>query len=677
LRPALVSGQRAQRLRNIWLLLARVLVLACAALLLAGPTCAPLPAPPDVRQPAAGVLVVDDSWSMQYALEDGTTLVQRARTEALEFTRIAEQWPQPSALALVWSDPDRPVTELTTDHATIRASLREAHTPRPHAVPLGHALREAARLLQSARQPERRLVVFTDQAGHAWRNVTPGLLAGIDNLGVTVRSVCPLRRTNLALVASGGPRSRHPESMPVPLEATVSATGLDARVHLVVREAGRVVDRVGPLELSADAMRDVSLMLPPHPRGVHALEVTVEPDDRLSFDQTRYVVFQTVERPMAWLVTPPEAGPDQDLTALLMRNLLAPETLPDERQLVAFRHVTTSGLAELTLPEPSTDLPSAAEARSDLIVVTSGGELNEAARQRLRRCAERGATILLLPGSRDDTTDWPGLRRLLARSVVRVETVDAVTSLAWESSSAFAGLGAAVDELTRVAVRRRVVLGGFENGVAVEARYTDGVPAIVSLRRGRGRLVLLTTSPDPQWSEFGTRAAGLLSWLHVLLQQALGSPDAVATFTTGEATRRSFARLPSGGVARVASSVDEKSRLASVRLSNGEPTRGWPTEWPGVYAVRAGREDTPEALYAVNWPAEESDLRPIAVDRLSALLGVESVTIEREQPGAGGTGPTLLSRLTEWGDIARMLPFVLLALMLGETLVAARGRRSA
>jgi hypothetical protein len=247
-------------------------------------------------------------------------------------------------------------------------------------------------------------------------------------------------------------------------------------------------------------------------------------------------------------------------------------------------------------------------------------------------------------------------------------------SFAWDESSPFAGRGEALDELTRTAVRRRVVLAGFEKAVTVEARYADGVPAILSLPRGRGRFLLLTTSPDPQWSELGMRAAGLLTWLHELLQESRGSPAAVATFTAAEVTRHSFPGLPSRATARVFLLTDEGGKVTVVRLADGQPEDRWPTDQPGIYAVRASGGGAGEIRYAVNWPAEESDLTPIQRDRLQALLGVADVAIERVTPSLAEGKPALVSRLLGGRDAARALPLVLLAFVLLELLLASRMR---
>jgi len=671
LHPALASGQRAQRLRNLWLLLVRVLLLACIVLILAGPTCAPVLTGGivDEQEPIACVLIVDDSWSMRYQLDGENTLLNRARDAALDFVRAAGDWPHPSTLALVWADPARPVVSLSTDYAPLRTQLREAAPSEPHAAGLNHALREAARLLQNARQSRRRVVIFTDQAAHAWADVAPGALTGIENVSVTVRSVLREQRTNIALTGAAGPLGRHPETSPVPVGVTLSAAGLDATCSLVARDADRVIERIGPMTIPAGSARDVTLLLPPRPSGVHALTLDIEPGDRLGFDQSRYVVYETSPRPVVWLVEPGGTALDADLTVLLLRNLLAPDTLEADQQLVTLRRLAP---AELALTA-GTDADQPVRREADLIVIPAGVELNEAARQAVRGQAESGATVLLLPASRDDA-DWPGLRRLLARSVVRIDTLDAVTGFAWESGSSFAGVSIELDELTRTAVRRRVVLGGLEAGVAVEARYADGLPAIVSARRGRGWLVLLTTSPDPAWSELGMRAAGLLTWLHELLNQSLGSSDAVAEFTAGESTRHSFGSLPGRGNAWITRVTDPGGELGTRRVSAGEPDEDWPATGPGVYAVRSGRSIGPAALYAVNWPAAESDLRSIAADPLATLLGVESVELVGEETDDDQSEQEFWARLFAIHDAARVLPFALLALVLLELFMGNRGR---
>ncbi len=660
LHAALASGQRAQRVRNVWLLLVRTALVALLVFLLAGPTCSPA-APGVVAQgPVACVLVFDDSWSLRYALDARTTLLDEQRRHAAAFVQAARAWPQPSQLGLVWADPARDPIPLSDTFDRVREAIRSPGG-RPHAVPLGAALRRAVEMLQAARQPSRRIVVFTDNARHAWRDVPSGVLAGIENIAVRVHSVTGRTRTNLSLVAAWGPRGLHPETLPLRLGAQIAAEGLDADCELVVREGGRVVRRLGPQRVAAGATLDVTLVLPPRPPGVYGFAFEIEPSDRLRFDQRRYVVCQVGRRPRAWLVRRAGDGA-ADLSALLMRNLIAPESLPSDAQRVEFRALAPRDLTAAG--------GHAAAEQPEFVVLIGGVELNEAQRRALLSRAERGATVLLVPGSADEAGDWPGLRRLIARAMRPVETLETVTSLAWEPGGPFAS-DESIAEMTRAAVRRRVLPAGIEDGVTILARYSDKRPAILERPWGRGRVVLLTTSPDPAWSELGVRAAGLLSWLYRLMTDALGPADAVADLRVGQVDRTAFPGLPAAATVRLEDIVaGEPPR--PVRLVDGAPRDGWPASRPGLVAIRpAGRPAA--AMVAVNWPPAESDLSAVSVKRLRALLGTPAVEIETPQAGGGAT-ERWWGRLVRLRDPARLLALVLLGLALLETCAAGTRR---
>ena len=231
-----------------------------------------------------------------------------------------------------------------------------------------------------------------------------------------------------------------------------------------------------------------------------------------------------------------------------------------------------------------------------------------------------------------------------------------------------------MDELNAQPFGRRIVFSQLQEGTTVEARYADRQPAVIAMRNGRGRVVLLTTTPDPAWSDLGKQAAGLLTWLHTLLRDALGPPDTAAMFVS-----------PRGVTPRVRRPARSQccSRDASERkqqCTGDDPAVEWradaklPTAQPGIYAVQASTDGAPELRYAVNWPAEESDLRPIAADRITALLGVARVSVEQDAVGdaAGGQPHSALGGMA---DAARFLPFLLIACVVGELLLAARDRR--
>ena len=81
LRPVLIAGRRASKLRNFWLLLIRTLVIVLLAALLAAPACSTSAAALGRSGPIANLIVFDDSLSMTYRYDE-RTLSQIAQAQA-------------------------------------------------------------------------------------------------------------------------------------------------------------------------------------------------------------------------------------------------------------------------------------------------------------------------------------------------------------------------------------------------------------------------------------------------------------------------------------------------------------------------------------------------------------------------------------------------------------------
>jgi hypothetical protein len=663
MRGVLLTGQRASRVRHLLLMLLRAALLACAAALLAGPTWALLAAQNPGATATACVVILDDSLSMKYRprFESPVTLLDGARTQALEFLDSSHGWPGTSQLAVLRASGPDEAAALTANRPALVAALRDPAADQPHAQPLGHALERAARLLRSADQPARSIVFFTDAAASAWRDVRPAMLAGLDN--ITIRVVGPPldKIADLGLGVPVPPAHAWPESTPTPVRVAVRATGVDGECWLVARQGDNVLVRMGPLKVPADTTRDVALSLPALPAGPHVATLELEPQDSLAADQRAYVAWQTGPPPEVWLLAPSGGNADGDVSRLILRNLLAPELLSPAQQRISLRATDAAELTALLAREAR---------RPALIVVLPDVDLPATLRSTLLQAIESGTTAVLVPASSSSDPDWPGLRALLSEAGPTVETLPTASAMRQEAAVTDAAPSDGLAELARCSVRRRVRLSGLLAGVQTSASYTDGAPAILSRRLGRGDVLLLTTSPDPQWSDLGVRAAGLLTWLHYLIGQSVGPPAGAAQFTAGQLARDSFAALPAAGLVQVRQSEPEP-HVTWTRLSNGAPQEPWPTATAGLYAVRAASGGE-TAEYAVNWPAEEFDLTPITRDGLVQVLGTERVTLERA--GAADVRPVsgwraLVGRRL---DPVALLGLLLLALFAIEVTVASR-----
>jgi len=142
-------------------------------------------------------------------------------------------------------------------------------------------------------------------------------------------------------------------------------------------------------------------------------------------------------------------------------------------------------------------------------------------------------------------------------------------------------------------------------GARVLARFDGGDPAVMEVRVGQGRLLLLLTGWNPDDSQLAV-SSKFVPMVSALLEQAGGSTDAPAQFAVGEA-------IPldrSGG----------EEGPATVREPDGT-TIGLPAGatgftgalQPGIYLMTSGTRST---RVAVNVAASESRTEPLAADEL-------------------------------------------------------------
>ncbi len=651
LQRALAEGQKAQRLRNLWLLLVRALGLIVVAGLLAGPTCRSTADVGTDQRPLAAVLVCDDAWSSAYRATEDQAVLDQLRTAALGVVAEARDWPPGSTLGLIAAGGALEAIPPTAQFERVEDQLQQLRDVRPHARTLRDAVRQAGEWLRSAGQSRRRLILLTDMAGHAVRDVSGDLLDGIRDLEVTVLAGPGVTRTNLAILSAEVPAGLLAETASVPLRVRLRAEGAAARGVLVVRSGDRVLLRSTPLDLPAGQVVEERYTLPRFPRGVHGLQVTLEPTDRLPFDQERYVAFEVGPPPEVWLLEPGVAQA-RSLTGHLLENLLAPPTLLPEQQLVALRRI------------PAEDVPEAA-APPALILVPSGVPLSDSARGRLRDLVERGARMVLIAAA-GTRIEWPGLRRYFAARVAREELAEP-SRLNWDADSGVSGeVRAALD---RCVVDVRVGLFELAEGVRVEARYADGAPGVLRRTFGRGSLHLLTTSPDPAWSTLGARALGLLGWLLELAQAGGTDGLQVAQVPVGTLVKPGLARLPEQGTVRV--TPPDGGPPVSLRMNN---TAAWPTDAPGLLRLQVA--DGSQRLIALNWPAEESDLAEIDGPGLARVLGVSEVLLRGRDTEGGGSGwSSALARPGGW-LAAGLLLLLALELVLSEWRAASSGEKA-
>ncbi|MCH8829605.1 MAG: hypothetical protein IID45_08515 [Planctomycetes bacterium] len=212
------------------------------------------------------------------------------------------------------------------------------------------------------------------------------------------------------------------------------------------------------------------------------------------------------------------------------------------------------------------------------------------------------------------------------------------------------------------------------------AKFDDGDPAIVEIRRGRGRIILLTSSWRPVDSQLA-RSSKFVPLLFGLLELSSNPSSFKRRLSIGDPIR----------VTPAAAETVPKQRLlvkspdgGSVRLAAGQ-TSFDETVVPGVYTISSPRTSS---KHAVNVAAAESRTSPMSLDELESL-GVTVVDGNRESgwrpPNSSSTAGTKELAASELAVVAleqrqqiwRWLVVVAIGVLFLETWLARKKPRLA
>lgn len=682
-----------RRLVERLLLVARAAAIAAVPLLLAKPFFEThLPIAVGIGERESAVIVLDDSRSMGF--RDGRrTRFDEAVAEARHL--IASLGSDSEVALLTTTGTAAPQPELSPDREKLQRAL-DAVNLSARKGDTTAALRRAAAILAASPRPTKRVYLLSDLAAHGfaaeppWGGEGPSLVvpklsrakeAGHANrvvVGLRVEPARELGPRGLAIEATvENDDERAVAALPVTLriDGKVVAKGL---VELPAK--GRVVKRFSHvLDEAAPARADL--------KGqalAHEVEVEIE-GDALPSDDRRYAMVEeprtlrvllvdgdarTVRRDdeLYYLEAALRAGGRDD--AWLDVEVVQPEDLmgDGERGRARLAEADVVFLANLKAPEA----PLAAA---------------------LDAFVSRGGGLFVSVGDNVDPDAWnAALGSLLPQPMAVVRTMgtmgaapggehgehigqfDPAQPLLAPFDAASAGastpITSSADSALRGARIQRFVLlrptphATHDDGPQTILRLESGAPLLVEGTRGHGRVLLLTTTLDRDWSDLAIQPGFL-----PLVQQAVrrlahaqatrsapatlvGEPH---TLTLPDDTTRVEVTLPSGAARR----FDEVLGRRSLRFDD--------TAEPGFYRVALAHRDAalvpePARTFAVNVDPAESDLAPVAPARLAALS-------HPGQPDDDAAPAAPRHRVELW----RSLGAVLLALLLVEGLLTLRG----
>jgi hypothetical protein len=623
---------RSIRLRQFLLLLVRTLLL----LMLAAAVLRPLlsdEAPTD--QSTAPVVVVvglDMSASMQ-ARVDGRTAFDEARASARE---LLGALPDDVRVGIVGCDReprdlvaptfDRNAALQALEALTVTASWGDLGACVARAAALARTDDTAAGVAESA--GERRVVLISDLAAHGFPR---GAVPDAPGLQIELRVV--------------GDDEAPPNHGIVDVAAAPSSQGLAVRFG-AVRYGGPAVEVNA--DLFVDGSRGPRLALPfspqsprvertftvpmPGPRreaGSGTLSVVLD-DDALALDNS--LVIADDDRPRLKVLVvdgEPDAVPFADEVFYLA-------------QALSSSRMGSAGQSRLdvqiVVPEK---LDAASLAGVDVVVLANVARLDDAAAAALVSHVGAGAGLFITSGDQMDTETWNrqlgSVLPAVLRGTKQQALLDDVTVAEVLGLGRFelghpvlrALAGTATDALPGLARVRTTATMLVEPAPgadrAVLARFSNDAPALLERAvgpGGRGRVLLLTTSVDREWTDLPIRPGFLPLMEQIVLYLGRGLDDGrPRTVRVGEPRAL---RLPAGADAAVVTRPDGQTVTLEVGDGNHEQLVFTGTVQPGLHrvAARVGDERVPlpAERFTVTLDPREMDLRRIDDDALRAAL---------------------------------------------------------
>lgn len=645
LREALREEAKRIQYKDFILMALRALACILLALAIARPVTRLLA---DAGTGSRGVVfIVDSSASMSLSTGVGS-LMDQARKEAISILR---EMPPDTIIALV--DASRPATVIiprTRDVREVEKAIEEMESA-DSGTDIAGAVRLAAGLFREmGNTAGRDVFVVSDMQSSAWRSAATAVRKAAADFGPGVKSyVVPVTARETRNLAVTGLRldppvaaARQPFSADVEILNGGAAAEENIVVELRIDGARAATASVGLLAPGAGARLRI-LAEAPAP-GVRVVEAVVNQGrERFSVDDSRRAILPVVEGLQALLVDGEPGALFGQGEADYLDAVLAPAMDGDIPPPFVVSKITAASLSPKDL------------AGKDVIVLCNVPEIKPDIAVQLRTTVERGAGLLVFAGGNVRPEAYAALAAptaaggepLLPAAVGKPfppekaggGKPDPVYLTAERLEHEWMSFFRSKENrpLLRAPVQRALALSIPTNAVSrVVAWYENGEPAVVEKPFGLGRVVMFGTTADPDWNTLFLEPVGAIL-ANRIVSGILPGSGTVRAVCAGE---RVQLPLPPGErkMSIRLTTPDNKVLTARPDMAGDRPYlvhdgRGR----TGTYRYRIEAVPPREEIFALNLPADESDIRPLADNALGELFpSGEFRPIQDRREGSAG-----------------------------------------
>jgi hypothetical protein len=680
LRQSQRKQRRRLRIEELILLLLRMLIVALAVLAFARPVLRALGVPLLSQNARVyAVLVLDNSFSMDYRSSDGKRSFERAQAAADTILTHILRSGDSASLVLLSDKPTAVVGAPSYDLNQVREQVRAAQVG-DRATDYLAAAQTVVGLLKASKTPEKEVYWITDDQADAWETSKREAAHGIwGDLGkqarVTWVSVGPAAnaRNNLAVETPTLGRELVTPHLPARIESRVVNYGAQARrdllVNLIVdgKQAGST--RIAVPAGGAEIARFVYLFSQP---GTHTGQIALEdPEhaDGLARDNVTPFVVRARDH-IRVLVQ--DVRPTNDPLKSESFYLLAAMAPGGEAESLAPKLHEGEGLGNVNLHD------------YDALVLAGVTGLSSADRRALADYVKAGGGVLMFPGPDSNAPQVNaglgaagllpaqlGTRKTLSEDNELTLNPATIThpALALFKDTESVNLGSA--RFTTYYPLEPASDDADPNAVQVMMRFSNGDPAFVERKVGLGRIILAASSAGANWNQLPLRKA----WVPLIYQLLSYLGEGPTSHRNLHQDEPLFLTLPVADAnkpVRVTAPDGRTTSQNSVLDARGVTFTYNATGRAGLYRV-AVSGSAPDA-FAVGLPSDESNLTPA-----DPVIGAMQAGLPTGRLTVAATPEQLQAsvRRSRYGMEAwRPLIWVVLVLLFVESLLAQRfGRR--
>lgn len=668
-------NRRRLRIEQLLLLLLRILIVCLAVLALARPLWRTLALPGVAANANVHALILlDNSFSMAHRAEDSTAFERAQRVADRILARVLRQGDSVSVI-LASSRPAALIGRPTFDLVKARERVRTTRVS-DRGTDFGASAQMCVELLRESQARTKEVYWITDnqasglpdtgreRARTAWEQLNKAArLTWIDvSAGPT---------DNLSVAAPTFSRELVTPQAPVRIEAVIHNYSATPRKNVLVNMEvdGRNVG-TGRVDLAARGSGKVGLVHLFDRAGVHTGSMRLALPDALTVDNEAYFAVQVRSKLKVLVVDPhPATDPSKD-EAFYLVTALAPSGASEG----------ASSAVQATV-HPGSSL-SGVDLRSyDAVVIADIGALDARDRGALQEFVGNGGGLLLLPGSNTDPARVNGSlgggeRFLPARLGPRRLHGEGAEASLNPASMLHPALAVFRDtsEIDLGSARFRQTFDlQPENGdtaAVVASRFSDGRPALMERKFGQGKVLLSAAAMSAMAGNFPFKPA-FVPLVHQLTAYLAAGPVAQHNVHVGEQVRSRFEVKEAGKAARLSDPSGRTTVVPTAIGAEGVLFSYGATDRAGIYRVGLGGADNRDA-FAVNRPADESDLTRLDEARIKAALGSAPVQFAHYTDDIA----SVVRRSRQGTEYWRFLIVATLVLLFAEALLARTfGRR--